>query len=1173
MVLKLCGQSRRDPPQAFNHRQVCIIEKCIPRLSLLALLALITASGQVRAGNYFQSISPTNVWWPGGVVPYRFDTNYTITATESNNILAGLREWELAADVSFIPYTTQNHYLLLQYSNDGSGTGYFLSYPFGSGTAATMMLHGLSRGLICHEGGHLFGLQHEHQRTDRNNYVVVNLQNVTGGTNGEGATAFQIDTNSTLFGRYDLESVMHYGPDTFTNGLGDSLDPLPPYEVYYHKIGNLALSIGDRATVSNLYGATIVPLTNVVTTTADGGFGSIRDAIYYANDHPGTTIRFDIPTNDPGYGNGVYTIHLLGEPPPLVSAGTIMDGTTQPGYTGKPIIAVDGSQVSPEAGSVSGLHFYGTNCTVRGLAFNNFNYSGVQFFCAQAVGNQIGGCYIGVEPNGTNAGPNNFGGVYFQFGPVSNTIGGATAASRNVISGNTYYGILINDTNTTNNSILGNYIGLDASGTSALPNIYSGIGIYGGPHNITIGGANPGAGNVISGNSQYGVFISDPDVYGVVVQGNDIGTDATGNFIVSNAYGGVGVFNGAYGVTVGGAVAGARNVISGNGGVGLYLAGPGCSNNLVQGNYLGVNASGTAALGNFGVGLYLVNGTSSTMVGGTADGDGNLISGNESYGIYISDPGTSNNVVQGNYIGADVTGKIGLGNGESGVGLGIWSAASSNLIGGTADGAANLISGNSGYDIAIGGAFLTVVQGNFIGPDITGKVALSNDGTGVGVWGGATNTLIGGTTADAANLISGHAGYGLFISDPGTSANLVQGNLVGTDITGTNALTNISGGLAIFGAASANTLGGAVAGAANVVAATASYGVLLAEPGTSNNIVQGNLIGADITGKIALSNSTGFGVFGQASSNFIAGNLIAASESYGLLISDTNTSDNVFQGNLIGTDITGTKPLASVYGNVDLQNGATANVIGGIGAGQGNVIAFARGPGIVLYGSGTTNDSIRGNSIFSNANLGINFNGGGVITNQSGMSAGPNDLQHYPLITNAFAYAAATVVEGALNSLPAHVYAVDIYRSPAPDPSGYGEGMSYVGTVNVNTGVSGNATFAFTNNSANDAGQYFSATATSPAGDTSQFSPSVLVTNLPVASAQFTGPYVFNPGAFSFGLTLGANFGYHVQATTNLTPPISWVNLTNFVATKPDVIITDLTVTNFRVRFYRVTSP
>jgi len=76
-----------------------------------------------------------------------------------------------------------------------------------------------------------------------------------------------------------------------------------------------------------------------------------------------------------------------------------------------------------------------------------------------------------------------------------------------------------------------------------------------------------------------------------------------------------------------------------------------------------------------------------------------------------------------------------------------------------------------------------------------------------------------------------------------------------------------------------------------------------------------------------------------------------------------------------------------------------------------------------------------------------------------------------------------------------------------------------------------------------------------------------------VASAQFTGPYVFNPGAFSFGLTLGANFGYHVQATTNLTPPISWVNLTNFVATKPDVIITDLTVTNFRVRFYRVTSP
>jgi hypothetical protein len=762
----------------------------------IACAVWLLFEGPVLAGNYFGGVSPASVPWPGGIVPYLFDTNYTITTTQKNIILAGLREWELAANVKFVPYTNQANYVLLQYTNDGSGTGYYLS-----GSPATMMLHGLARGLMCHEGGHLFGFQHEHQRTNRNNYIVVNYANVLGATNGEGA--FVIDTNSTSFGAYDLVSVMHYGPDSFTNGLGDSLDPLPAYEKFYYKIGNLALSIGDRAAVSNLYGATLTPLSNIVTNTADGGFGSLRAAIYYANNNPGTTISFNIPTNDPGYSNSTFTISLLGELPPITSAGTIVDGATQPGFVNHPVIVVDGSQVSTEAGPVSGLHLYGANCTVRALAFDNFSYAGLQLFCSDAASNLVENCYFGLKPDGATAAPNFNAGIYFQHGTHDNVIGGLNSTQRNIISGNSYYGIQINDTNSNRNVIWGNYIGLNASGTFAVSNGYSGIGIWDGPNSTIIGGTNAGARNVLSGNMQYGIYISDSNVSGVTIQGNFIGTDFSGsNSIpngnaITNSYAGIGIFSGANGNTIGGASALARNVISGNTNAGIYLAGPGVTNNIVQGNYIGLNVSGTTALASQQNGVFLLDGASGDTIGGASAGAGNLISGNRQYGIYISDPGTSSNFVLGNFIGPNVTGTNAIGNGS--IGIGIWSSASGNNIGGAATGAGNLLSGNPAYGIAMGGVSGNVIQGNYIGADITGKKALGNNDQsgGIGIWGGSPNNIIGGTSPGAGNLISGNRSYGLFLEDPGTSGNLVQGNLIGTDLTGTNALGNSYAGVAL----------------------------------------------------------------------------------------------------------------------------------------------------------------------------------------------------------------------------------------------------------------------------------------------------------------------------------------------------------------------------------------
>jgi hypothetical protein len=1026
-------------------RKLRVAQFLLLRLTIVLFFAFFQMAW---AGNYFQDVSPASVPWPGGIVPYLFDTNYTVTDTQKNIILAGLREWELAANVKFVPYTNQASYVLLQYTNDGSGTGYYLSGP---PAPATMMLHGLARGLMCHEGGHLFGLQHEHQRIDRNSYITVNYANVLGATNGE--SEFTIDSNSTPFGPYDLVSVMHYGPDTFTNGLGDSLDPLPAYQKFYHKIGNIALSSGDRAAVSNLYGATLTPLSNIVTNTADGGFGSLRAAIYYANDHPGTTIHFNIPANDPGYSNGIFTISLLGELPPLTSAGTIVDGTTQSGFTNHPVIVVDGSQVPTEAGPVSGLHFYGTNCTVRALAFDNFSYAGLQLFCSDATGNHVENCYLGLKPDGTSAAPD-FNGIYFQYGANGNFIGGLNATQRNVISGNSEYGIVINDTNSDNNVILGNYIGLNASGTTAVTNFYSGIGIWDGPVGTIIGGTNTGARNVISGNWQYGIYLEGTNVSGVTIQGNFIGTDFSGSNSVpngdaiTNGYGGIGIFSGANGNTIGGTSAGAGNLISGNTNAGIYLENPGVTNNVVQGNYIGTDVSGTTALTMQQFGVYVLDGASGNTIGGTTPGARNVISGNQQYGVYILNPGTSNNFVLGNTIGPDVTGTKAIGNGGFGIGI---NNASANFIGGTSAGAGNLISGNPGfsYGIATFGASNNVIQGNYIGTDFSGKAVLANGFTGIALELGSIGNLVGGTTAGAGNLISGNGTYGVYIYYTGTSGNLVLGNDIGTDLTGTNALGN---------------------GFANVI----------------------------------------------------------------------------------------------------LLGGATGNFIGGIGA--GNVVAFAGGPGVVLYDSGTTNNSIRGNSIFSNTALGINFSDDGVISNDVGdADTGPNDLQNFPVITNAVVSGSNTIVSGSLNSATNGTFFIDVYSNPGSDPSGYGQGRFYVGSTSLMTDGTGNGTFTLTAGG-NYAGQYFTATATSSGGDTSEFGADVLAVNAS-APPQFIGSFSLTSAGFNAQISLTVGQNYHIQATTNLANAGSWVDLTNFTATSTPFPFTDRSTTNYRVRFYRVVSP
>jgi titin len=230
------------------------------------------------------------------------------------------------------------------------------------------------------------------------------------------------------------------------------------------------------------------------------------------------------------------------------------------------------------------------------------------------------------------------------------------------------------------------------------------------------------------------------------------------------------------------------------------------------------------------------------LIGGTAAGAGNLISGNKGFGVIVVDPDSNRNVIQGNLIGTDVTGTADLGN--SSVGVVIGAGASNNMVGGTEAGARNLISGNdsAGVHIDTVGSTGNLVQGNYIGTDITGTLPLGNVFEGVFIGTGTSNNLVGGTADGAGNLISGNNGNGVTIAEIGTTGNMVQGNYIGTDVTGSLALSNSGQGVVIVAGASENSIGGMITGAGNVIMFNNASGILLVGDAGAGNAVSSNSV-------------------------------------------------------------------------------------------------------------------------------------------------------------------------------------------------------------------------------------------------------------------------------------------------------------------------------------------
>jgi hypothetical protein len=473
------------------------------------------------------------------------------------------------------------------------------------------------------------------------------------------------------------------------------------------------------------------------------------------------------------------------------------------------------------------------------------DFHGVAIYAVPNPGtdaNTVSGNYIGTDANGTASLGNGSNGVKVAHGAKSNVIGGDMPGERNLISGNAGNGVLIDDLGTENNTVSGNYIGTDVNGTAALPNDGHGVEIVGGAKNNTLGGSTDGERNVISGNQSYGIRICDEGVDGNVVSGNYIGVDATGLAALGNDGDGVIVACGAKDNRVGGATAGERNVISANGCLGVGLGDPGTTGNIVSGNYIGVDAAGTASLGNGCEGVIISDGPQNNIVGGDTPGERNVISGNNSHGVLVTGSETTSNTVSGNYVGTDVNGTAALANGEHGVVID--DSAQANTIGGPSPGEGNLISGNTNDGVRISGfgAEGNVVIGNHIGLDSSGSAALGNGEHGVEIVNGAARNTVGGMTEGERNVVSGNARHGIVIGDPGGDENVVSGNYIGTDSTGTAAIGNGFGGVAIWFGAQDNLIGGTSIEEGNLIAHNTKVGILVEGSGTTGNTISHNAI-------------------------------------------------------------------------------------------------------------------------------------------------------------------------------------------------------------------------------------------------------------------------------------------------------------------------------------------
>ncbi|MBK7664783.1 MAG: tandem-95 repeat protein [Sterolibacteriaceae bacterium] len=275
-------------------------------------------------------------------------------------------------------------------------------------------------------------------------------------------------------------------------------------------------------------------------------------------------------------------------------------------------------------------------------------------------------------------------------------------------------------------------------------------------------------------------------------------------------------------------------------GTGIEINGGATSNNhTIQGNWIGLNATGTAAAANGNVGIYGLNSTGN-LIGGTTAAQRNVISGNAQQGVFFDN--VDNSTISGNYIGTNAAGTgdvTGTGSNTLQSGVFLHNGSNGNVVGGTSAGARNVISGNNHYGVEIlTSSQNNLVQGNYIGTDVTGQVALGNTNGGMSFWGAGTGNVIGGSAAGAGNVVAAN-GTGVLVGNASSGAT-IQGNYIGVGANGVTALGNSGEGIRVEGGSTGSLIGGESAGAGNVIAFNSLDGVDVAN-GTGNAIVRNSI--------------------------------------------------------------------------------------------------------------------------------------------------------------------------------------------------------------------------------------------------------------------------------------------------------------------------------------------
>jgi PKD repeat protein len=425
----------------------------------------------------------------------------------------------------------------------------------------------------------------------------------------------------------------------------------------------------------------------VVTSTADSGAGTLRWCL--ENAESGTAITFE-PTVFPP--TSPVTIALESGPLPTILQGNITIDGSDAG------VILDGGGLSDG----NGLELFSDGNVVRGLQILNFPAHGVSI--AYCKDNIVGG---------------------------DRAQGSGPVGQGNLISGNGGNGVDLSESSTMSNTVIGNLIGTDLSGTEVLANQGKGVNVNLGASHNRIGGIDPRDRNIISGNHIGGINVWNRSHSNLII-GNYVGTDIAGTSALGR--GGIGV--GGSNNRVEG------NLVSGNPDQELSVGSYGGCCNVVIGNLIGTDASGSRAIANGTGGTGISSGGAYNRVGGTTPAERNIVSGKD-IGINVSAAGSVGMLVIGNLIGTDITGTGSIGNTWTGVELGYGSRA---VVGGATSGERNVISGSGRQGVEVASDY-NAILGNYIGTDASGAVAMGNRGAAVRVvvyGGGAEQNVIQG---------------------------------------------------------------------------------------------------------------------------------------------------------------------------------------------------------------------------------------------------------------------------------------------------------------------------------------------------------------------------------------------------------------------------------------------